>query len=102
MPLPVTPKMVLSGKIRILIYLISILMVVFAQNYATNVCPFIDKLSENELLINLFFVFCFHILIREILYGYFSQPFKTLTIPRHMYYLSILSWLLAGSFAGYK
>ncbi|MBV5278841.1 MAG: hypothetical protein J0647_07405 [Campylobacteraceae bacterium] len=48
MPLSVTPQMVLSGKIRILVYLISIIMIVFAQNYATNVCPFIDKLSGDE------------------------------------------------------
>jgi len=95
----VTPKMILSGKIRFLIYLISLFMIVILQNYSTNVCPFIDSLYKYEFTVNLFIIFFFFFSVREVLYAFFKKPFQNLTIPRHMFYLSVLSWLLAGCFA---
>jgi response regulator RpfG family c-di-GMP phosphodiesterase len=66
------------------------------QNYCTNVCPFIDELRPVQITLNLFAVFVFHILFRELLFAKFNNYKGDLSIPRLGYYLSITSWLFAG------
>ncbi len=90
---------IITTDIRILIYLFSLSTLFFARNYCVNVCPFLDSLTNEELTLNLIIVFIFHIFTREILYKVFEKPFTRLTLPRHLYYLSIASWVIAGIFA---
>jgi response regulator RpfG family c-di-GMP phosphodiesterase len=94
-----TTSSILTTNIRVLLYLFSLSTLLFARNYCVNVCPFLDSLTNEELTFNLVIVFIFHIVTREILYKTFSEPFKNLTLPRHLYYLSIFSWIIAGIFA---
>ena len=89
---------ILTTDIRLLIYLFSLSTLLFARNYCVNVCPFLDSLTNEELTFNLIIIFLFHIITREALYKIFLQPFKMLTLPRHLYYLSVISWILAGIF----
>ncbi len=86
----------LSMKVRIYLYIFSLSTLLFSQNYCINVCPFIDSITNSELVFNLFIIFLIHIIVREILYKVFNTPFKNLTLPRHAYYLSIISWMIAG------
>lgn len=86
----------LSMKVRIYLYIFSLSTLLFSQNYCINVCPFIDSITNSELVFNLFIIFLIHIIVREILYRVFNTPFKNLTLPRHAYYLSIISWMIAG------
>ena len=86
----------LSMKVRIYLYIFSLSTLLFSQNYCINVCPFIDSITNSELVFNLFIIFLIHIIVREILYKIFNTPFKNLTLPRHAYYLSIISWMIAG------
>ncbi len=89
---------ILTTDIRLLIYLFSLSTLLFARNYCVNVCPFLDSLTNEELTFNLIIIFLFHIITREALYKVFQKPFKMLTLPRHLYYLSVISWILAGIF----
>jgi|GEM_PF-6616910 len=89
----------MGKKVRFLVYLISLSMLVFSLKYSQNVSSFLTNLSQDELLLNLFFVFCAHLVVRELLHFCFPRPLGTLSLPRHMYYLSISSWVLAGFFA---
>jgi len=91
-----TVSTLLSFRNRLILYLSSFSTLLFSQNYCTNVCPFIDGLSYNELTLNLFYIFVLHLIFREFLFYRFKKPFKNLTLPRHAYYLSILSWTFAG------
>lgn len=86
----------ISPKIRLFLYLSSLSTLLFVQTYCTNVCPFIDGLFITEIVINLSIVFLFHIAFREILNHRFAKPWKNVSLPRQGYYLSIISWLLAG------
>ncbi len=90
---------ILTWDIRIILYISSLSTLLFSENYCVNVCPFIDGLAPAQLTLNLFTVFILHILVREFLYFKFSKPFKNLTLPRHIYYLSVLSWIIAGIIA---
>ncbi len=86
----------ISPKIRLFLYLSSLSTLLFVQTYCTNVCPFIDGLFVSEIVINLSIVFLFHIAFREILNHLYDRPWKNVSLPRQGYYLSIISWLLAG------
>ena len=86
----------ISPKIRLFLYLSSLSTLLFVQTYCTNVCPFIDGLFITEIVVNLSVVFLFHIAFREILNRAFAAPWKNISLPRQGYYLSIVSWLLAG------
>ncbi len=94
----ITSSDILTVKIRLLLYLFSLSTLLFARNYCVNVCPFLDSLTNEELTLNLVVIFIFHIITREVLYKVFQKPFKMLTLPRHLYYLSIISWMVAGIF----
>lgn len=86
----------LNFKTRIYIYLLSFTSLFFLQTYCSNVCSFIDGLSTYQIYRNLGFILILHLIYREVLYRYFDTPWKTLSLPRHTYFLSIISWFLAG------
>ena len=89
-------KNLFDKKTRIQIYLISFTSLFFLQTFCINVCPFIDGLQHDKLFRNLFIVFLFHIAYREFLYHYFKTPWNNFSLPRQAYFLSIISWFLAG------
>ena len=89
-------KNLFDKKTRIQIYLISFTSLFFLQTFCINVCPFIDGLQHDKLFSNLFIIFIFHIAYREFLYHYFKTPWSNLSVPRQAYFLSIISWFMAG------
>ena len=89
-------KNLFDKKTRIQIYLISFTSLFFLQTFCINVCPFIDGLQHDKLFRNLFIIFIFHIAYREFLYHYFKTPWSNLSVPRQAYFLSIISWFMAG------
>ena len=86
----------LNFKTRVILYLFSLTSLLFLQTFCTNVCPFIDGLQSDKLFRNLFIIFILHLIYRESLYYYFKDVKKKLSLPRQAYYLSIISWVLAG------
>ena len=89
-------KSLLDFKTRVWIYLLSFCSIIFLQTFCTNVCPYIDGLQHNQLFRNLFIVFLLQLIYREFLYTFFNESKKNLSIPRQAYFLSIISWVLAG------
>lgn len=91
--------MTLNKKMWGLLTLSSISILFFALNYCTSVCPFIDGLKNEDILVNLSIIFIFHMFTRVLLIKIFKKPFKNITPYRHQYYLSVISWLFAGIYA---
>ena len=89
-------KDLLDFKTRVWIYLLSFSSIIFLQTFCTNVCPFIDGLQHDKLFRNLFIIFILQLVYREFLYTYFKESRKNLSLPRQAYFLSIISWILAG------
>ena len=89
-------KSLLDFKTRVWIYLLSFCSIIFLQTFCTNVCPYIDGLQHNQLFRNLFIIFILQLVYREFLYTYFKESRKNLSLPRQAYFLSIISWILAG------
>ena len=89
-------KNLLDFKTRVWIYLLSFCSIIFLQTFCTNVCPFIDGLQHDKLFRNLFIIFLLQLVYREFLYTYFKESRKNLSLPRQAYFLSIISWILAG------
>ena len=89
-------KNLLDFKTRVWIYLLSFCSIIFLQTFCTNVCPFIDGLQHDKLFRNLFIIFILQLVYREFLYTYFKESRKNLSFPRQAYFLSIISWILAG------
>lgn len=89
-------KSLLDFKTRVWIYLLSFCSIIFLQTFCTNVCPFIDGLQHDKLFRNLFIIFILQLVYREFLYTYFKESRKNLSLPRQAYFLSIISWILAG------
>lgn len=87
---------IITSRIRIYLYLFSFSSVFFLQTYCTNICQFIDGLQPAQVYRNLGFIFVLHIIYREVLYTIFKTPKKEISLPRHGYYLSMISWVLAG------
>ncbi len=86
----------LTWRVRLFLYLSSLSSLLFMQNYCTNVCEFIDGLQPSEIVQNLGFIFILHIIYRELLYHYNAKSWQNTSLPRQAYYLSVISWLLAG------
>ena len=86
----------LDKKTRAILYGFSLTSMIFLQTFCTNICPFIDGLQPEKLFRNLFIIFLLHVFYREFLYFYFKNPKDSLSLPRQAYYLSIVSWVLAG------
>lgn len=91
-----TIQNLLNLKSRFILYLLSFTSIIFLQNFCINICPFIDGLQPEKLFRNLFIIFILHIIYREFLYFTFKNKSKNISLPRKAYYLSILSWVLAG------
>ena len=89
-------KNLLDFKTRVWIYLLSFCSIIFLQTFCTNVCPFIDGLQHDKLFRNLFIIFILQLVYREFLYTYFKESRKNLSLPSQAYFLSIISWILAG------
>jgi response regulator RpfG family c-di-GMP phosphodiesterase len=89
-------KNLLNKKTRIQIYLISLSSLIFLQTFCINICPFIDGLQHDKLFRNLFIIYLFHLAYREFLYNYFKNPWENFSLPRQAYFLSIISWVMAG------
>ena len=86
----------LTNKVRAFLYLSSFANILFAQNYCINVCPFINGLNPMDLTFNLSIIFVFQLLVREFLFKRFNAPKEGISLPRQAYYLSMISWVLAG------
>ncbi len=91
-----TLKNIITTKVRIYLYSFSFISMFFLQTYCTNICPFIDGLLPNQVLRNLGFIFILHIIYRESLFYIYKEPKANTSLPRHAYYLSIISWTMAG------
>jgi len=89
-------KDLLDFKTRLWIYLLSFCSIIFLQTFCTNICPFIDGLQHDKLFRNLFMIFLLQLVYREFLYSYFKNSRRNLSIPRQAYFLSIISWFMAG------
>ena len=86
----------LTLKVRAFLFLTTLSALFFVETYCSSVCSFIDGLTPYELTLNLTAIFLFQMLVRELLYRGFSTPWKRVTLVRQAYYLSIISWLIAG------
>jgi len=86
----------LIPKVRVFLVLTSLSALFFIETYCTSVCSFIDGLSKYELFFNLTLILLFHLMVRELLYRLFSKPWKKVSLVRQAYYLSMLSWVIAG------
>ena len=89
-------EQLLTFKVRFFLVLTTLSALFFIETYCSSVCSFIDGLSKYELVFNLSAVFVFQLLVRELLYRSFSKPWKRVSLVRQAYYLSILSWIIAG------
>lgn len=81
------------------LHLLVMLAVGFLAIYSRLVCPFIDSVSFSHLLTGLLIVFAFQLLLRESLLHWVPAPRDGLSLPRFGFYLSVLSWVLAGLFS---
>ena len=86
----------LTLKVRLFLFLTSLSALFFIETYCSSVCSFIDGLTAYELTLNLSAIFLFQMLVRELLYRLFSKPWREVSLVRQAYYLSILSWIIAG------
>lgn len=91
-----TVQDLLNKKTRAILYAFSLTSLVFLQTFCTNVCPFIDGLQPEKLFRNLFIIFVLHVIYREFLYYKFKDLRANISLPRQAYYLSIISWVMAG------
>ena len=87
---------ILTTRVRLYLYVFSFISMFLLQTYCTNICPYIDGLFPHQVLRNLGFIFILHLIYREFLYFKYSKTKVTRELPRHGYYLSMISWLLAG------
>ncbi len=92
----ITIQNLLNKKTRLIIYLLSFSSIIFLQTFCINVCSFIDGLQHDKLFRNLFIIFLLHLVYREFLYAYFKEAKENLSLPRLAYFLSIISWVMAG------
>ena len=87
---------IINLKVRMILYGMSFFSLIFLQTYSTNVCPFIDGLRPSQLFRNLGFILILHLIYREVLYRKFKEPWKNFSLPRQAYFLSVISWVMAG------
>ena len=78
------------------LHLLPLVAVVFLSFYGQVVCPFIDTLTLPRVMFGLGIVCIIQILLREGCYLAFPQAPNGISLARHVYYLSIASWLIAG------
>lgn len=83
-------------RTRLYLHALTATAVVFLSFYGKVVCPFIDTLTLGRIMAGLGSVFVLQILMREGFYYYFPQSSWRITLARHGYYISVVTWLLAG------
>ena len=98
-PQRVTLTELLGFGERIGLHGLALLGAVFIGIYGRTVCPFVSGLSLGEFGTNLLLVFGLQLLTRELLFMFVPTPGEHRSLPRHGYYLSVVSWLLAGVYA---
>ncbi len=81
---------------RVRLHLLTATAVFFLGFYGKVVCPFIDTLSLPRIIAGLTAVWIVQVGVREWLYQRFPAPVRPVTLARHGFFLSVLSWLLAG------
>lgn len=81
---------------RIRLHLLTATAVLFLSIYGKVVCPFIDTLTFARLLAGLSAVWLFQVLLREGCYRLFPAPRRPVTLARHGFRLSVITWMLAG------
>jgi adenylate cyclase len=89
----------ITWSMRIRLHLMTGITVVFLSIYGKIVCPFIDTLSFAKVFSTLAMVYIFQVVTREFLYRRFPTPILPVSIARHGFHLSVLTWLLAGAVA---
>jgi len=86
----------LNRTTRLHLHGAALVAVFFLFVYSRLVCPFINSLGSQALLLNLSAILLFQILLSEFLFAYFNKPPEKRTIARHSYYLCVASWAMAG------
>lgn len=89
-------RLIFTDQTRWMIHFSALVATFFMGIYGRVVCPFIDNVPVSQLAVNLLAVLLFQIGVREILVRYWASPWEGLSIPRHGYYLMILSWIITG------
>jgi len=87
---------IVTPKVKIIIFAISLISLLFLQTYSTHICPYIDGLKTEQVFRNLGIVWVLHIIYRLILYKVYNNKKNNLSLARQAYFLSIISWILAG------
>lgn len=90
--------LIMDAKTRGMLYLVPLVAVFFLAVYSKQVCPFIDTLSSQELLLNLFFLYGVQMLIRDVLFYHVAVP-EHRSLARHGFYLSLIAWAGVGVLA---
>ena len=78
------------------LHLLPLIAVLFLGFYGQVVCPFIDTLTLTRVMLGLGLVCIVQILMREVFYRVFPQAKSGTSLARHLYHLSVASWLIAG------
>ncbi len=82
---------------RLKLHLIVLFAITFLGIYGRLVCPFIDSLTTIQLATSLSIVTFFHLLLRELLF--FIPTLPQISFTRFGFYISVLSWIIAGIIA---
>ena len=88
---------VVKFRQRLKLHFTVLLAVLFLGIYGRLVCPFIDTLTATQLATGLGIITIFHLLLRELLF--FLPTLPQISLTRFVFYMSILSWVIAGIFA---
>ncbi|MBF0381153.1 MAG: adenylate/guanylate cyclase domain-containing protein [Magnetococcales bacterium] len=84
---------------RVKLHLLTGITVLFLSVYGKVVCPFIDTLTFSRIIAVLGVVYIFQIITRELLYIFKPTPVLAVSISRHGFHVSVVTWLLAGAVA---
>ena len=78
------------------LHLLPLVAVIFLSFYGKVVCPFIDTLTLSRVMLGLGIVCVIQILLREGFARAFPKARSGTSLARHIYHLSIASWLITG------
>ncbi len=94
-----TLRNLIDWRVRLHQHVLGLVAVVFLAIYGRLVCPFINGLKLEDLLINLGIVFCAQVVIKEVLFERFASPPNWRSLPRQGYLVSVATWGIAGVLA---
>jgi class 3 adenylate cyclase len=86
-------------RVRLHQHALGLVAVVFLAIYGRLVCPFINGLKLDELLLNLGLVFVAQVAIKEVLMQRYASPPNWRSLPRQGYLVSIATWIICGILA---